>query len=346
MKKKITRRDFVRISAIAAGVVAAGSFGIKALISSAELKRHSETRKLLGTFITITLIDNDPDRATGAIEDTFAEISRLSSILSRHDPASKLSILNRTGQLTAAPGELVSVLEQAQACSELTGGAFDVTVLPLVELYRGHYAEEYGGVQNPPPPDEEAVAQVRKLVGYKMLTLKGRDVTLAKPGMAVTLDGIAKGYIVDQATDLLRLRGMTQMLVEAGGDISLRGMRYDGKPWRVGIVHPRAITGYYEVIESSNGSITTSGDYEAAFTADYRHHHIIDPRTGYSPTELSSATVLANETAYADALSTAALVMGMDEALALLERLPGVEALLIDKKLNSRATGGFLAASA
>ncbi len=340
MKKKITRRDFVRISAIAAGVVAAGSFGIKALISSAELKRHSETRKLLGTFITITLIDNDPDRATGAIEDTFAEISRLSSILSRHDPASKLSILNRTGQLTAAPGELVSVLEQAQACSELTGGAFDVTVLPLVELYPKHMAE------HDKPPDEEAVAQVRKLVGYKMLTLKGRDVTLAKPGMAVTLDGIAKGYIVDQATDLLRLRGMTQMLVEAGGDISLRGMRDDGKPWRVGIVHPRAITGYYEVIESSNGSITTSGDYEAAFTADYRHHHIIDPRTGYSPTELSSATVLANETAYADALSTAALVMGMDEALALLERLPGVEALLIDKKLNSRATGGFLAASA
>ncbi len=281
------------------------------------------------------LIDEEEARATAAIEDSFAEINRLSSILSRHDPTSKLSILNRTGQLTAAPGELVSVLEQAQACSELTGGAFDVTVLPLVELYPKYLAEHNT------PPDDETVTQVRQLVGYEKLSIKGRDITLARPGMAVTLDGIAKGYIVDRVADLLRLRGMTRLLVEAGGDLSLRGMRDDGQPWQVGIVHPRALSGYYEVVETSNGSITTSGDYEAAFTANYSHHHIIDPRTGYSPTELASATVLANETAYADALSTAALVLGMDEALALLEPMSGIEALLIDKELKSRTTSGF-----
>jgi thiamine biosynthesis lipoprotein len=112
---------------------------------------------------------------------------------------------------------------------------------------------------------------------------------------------------------------MTQVLVEAGGDLSLRGMRQDGDPWKVGIVHPRALSGYYEVVESSNSCMATSGDYESAYTADYSYHHIIDPRTGYSPAELASATVTAADTTYADALSTAALVMGADEALALLE---------------------------
>ena len=335
MKKKMTRRDFVRITAIGAGVLAVGGIGIKTLLIGDQLERYSETRRLLGTFISIAIVDSDEAMAKGNIQDTFAEIERLANILSRHDPSSELSRLNRNGHLTNASAELVSVLEQAQDCSELTSGAFDVTVLPLVKLYQSHFT------QHNSPPDAETVAQARRLIGYKMLSLKGRDITLASQGMSVTLDGIAKGYIVDQAAALLKARGMTRVLVEAGGDLSLRGMRDDGHPWRVGIIHPRAITGYYEIVESSNGCITTSGDYEAAFTSDYSYHHIIDPRTGSSPTELASATVLANDTTYADALSTAALVLGMNDTLALLEKMPGVEALLINKELNSRKTSGF-----
>lgn len=338
--KKMTRRSFIRITAIGAGVLAAGGMGLKALISSSGLDTYSETRRLLGTFITITLVDEDQARCVETVQDTFAEVERLSSILSRHDASSELSRLNSTGRLAGASSELVAVLERAQYCAELTGGAFDVTVKPLVELYQDHFAH-YGA-----PPDAAAVAQTRQLVGYQMLNIKGRDVALAKTGMGITLDGIAKGYIVDQAAALLRARGLTRVLVEAGGDLSLRGMRQDGHPWRVGISHPRALAGYYEVLESSNGCIATSGDYEAAFTADYSYHHIIDPRTGSSPTELASATVLANDTTYADALSTAALVLGMNDALALLERLSGVEALLIDKELHSRTTSGFSVASA
>jgi thiamine biosynthesis lipoprotein len=163
--------------------------------------------------------------------------------------------------------------------------------------------------------------------------------------MGITLDGIAKGYIVDQAIALLKARGMARVLVEAGGDLSLHGLRQDGHPWRVGIHHPRALAGYYQVLEQSNGAMATSGDYEAAFTADFRYHHIIDPRTGSSPASLSSATVLASNAASADALSTAAMVLGMTEGLELLERLAGVEALLIDKQVTSRATSGFPAPS-
>jgi len=336
--KKLTRRHFVRISAAAAGALALGSIGLTELLLKGKDARHSQTRPAMGTFVTIIVIDEDEARANATIGDCFAEISRLSAVMSRHDPASKLSILNATGQLSNAPSELVSVLETARACSELTGGAFDVTVLPLVELYPRHI-EEHGT-----PPDDKTVAEVLKLVGYQKLELKGRDIRLAEPGMGVTLDGIAKGYIVDQVAGLLRARGLTKVLVEAGGDLSLRGMRDDGQPWKVGIVHPRALSGYYEVIKASNGCITTSGDYEAAFTADFSHHHIIDPRSGSSPTELASATIIAGETAYADALSTAAMVLGKEAALTLIETLSGVETLLIDKQLKSYASSGFKAA--
>ncbi len=337
MKKKMNRRDFLRITAIGAGVIAAGGIGIKQLMDATGPERISETRRMMGTFVTITVIGDDKAAGTAIAQDTFAEIGRLSSILSRHDSSSELARLNASGSLTGASSELVSVLERAQVYAMLSGGAFDVTMKPLQDLYQDSFA-------NNRPPDAADISGALALVGYRNLIIKGRDLTLAKQGMGITLDGIGKGYIVDQAAGLLKARGMTQVLVEAGGDLSLRGMRQDGDPWKVGIVHPRALSGYYEVVESSNSCMATSGDYESAYTADYSYHHIIDPRTGYSPAELASATVTAADTTYADALSTAALVMGADEALALLEGLTGVEGLLIDKNLHSRATSGFIAA--
>jgi thiamine biosynthesis lipoprotein len=339
MKNKMNRRDFLRITAIGAGVIAVGGIGIKQLMDAAGPELFSETRRMMGTFVTINVIGEGKAGGAATAQDTFAEIGRLSSILSRHDASSELSRLNASGSLTGASGELVSVLERAQFYAEISGGAFDVTMKPLQDLYQDSFAR-YNR-----PPDAADINQALALVGYHNLSIKGRDLTLAKEGMGITLDGIGKGYIVDQAAALLKARGMTQVLVEAGGDLSLRGMRQDGDPWKVGIVHPRALTGYYEVVESSNSCMATSGDYESAYTADYSYHHIIDPRTGVSPTELASATVTAADTTFADALSTAALVMGADEALALLEGLTGVEGLLIDKNLHSRATSGFATAS-
>lgn len=340
MKRSMTRRDFLRITGIGVGVLAAGGIGLELFGSSVpELKRYSETRELLGTWVTITLIDTDESRAADIGQDTFAEIERLSGLLSRHDPKSELSRLNNDGRLSGASGELVSVLKLARYYAELTGGAFDVTVGPLVDLYSAHFARYHS------PPDAAAVAEARQLVGYRMLTINGSDVTLARPGMGITLDGIAKGYVVDQAVALLKARGMARVLVEAGGDLALSGLREDEQPWRIGIHHPRALSGYYQVLEQSSGAVATSGDYEAAFTADFRYHHIIDPRIGLSPTGLSSATVLAGDAASADALSTAVMVLGMTEGLELLERLAGVEALLIDKQVTSQATSGFPAPS-
>jgi thiamine biosynthesis lipoprotein len=337
MKRALSRRDFIRITAVGAGILAiGGSIALRELFAEPELKTYAETRPLLGTFITIKVVDTDEDKAREMVQDTFTEISRLSSILSHFDPASELYCLNKTGQVMGASEELVAVMERSLQYAELTSGAFDVTVLPLLELNEESF-NKYSA-----PPGSDDIAEVKRLVDYKMINIKGQDITLAKTGASITLDSIAKGYIVDLAANLLEERGnMSRVLVEAGGDMFLSGMRQDGDPWRIGVANPRAIGDYYEIISSSNGAIATSGDYESAFTSDYRYHHIIDPRVGLSPAELASATVLASDTTYADALATACIVMGKDEALALMEKLPSVEALLIDKELKSYRTSGF-----
>jgi len=335
MKRKLSRRDFIRITAIGAGVLAIGGITLKELLAEPELKTYAETRALLGTFITIKVVDTDEDRAQDMVQSTFTEISRLSGILSRFDPASELYCLNTTGQVTNASTELVKVMEKSVQYAELTGGAFDVTVLPMLELNQ----ESFHKYSAPPTTDE--LAKVKNLVDYRAISIKGQDITLTKTGAGITLDSIAKGYIVDMAASLLRDKGNDRVLVEAGGDMSLSGTSQEGDPWKIGVVNPRTSGGYYQVINSNGGAIATSGDYEAAFTSDYRYHHIIDPRVGLSPAELSSATVLASNTTFADALATACMVMGRDEALAFMENLPDAEALLIDKNLTSYRTSGF-----
>ncbi|MEQ4489001.1 MAG: FAD:protein FMN transferase [Dehalococcoides mccartyi] len=345
MKNKLTRRDFIRISAVGAGVLAAGGLGIKELITSAAECQYSETKTLLGTSITITLVDSSRDNAEAKVKDTFAEIERLSSVFNRFDITSELYRLNKSGQAIGASSEFVSVLSSAQYCAELSGGAFDPTVLPALTLCQESFAKAKDKTKLP-----FSVAQldeVKYLVDYKEMSIKGKDVVLGRNGMALTLDGIAKGYIVDKATEYLRGRGVSQVIVEAGGDLALQGMREDGQPWKVGIQNPRSgiIGDCYDVIQSSNACMATSGDYENAFTPDYKYNHIIDPRTGFSPQELCSATVIARDTLLADALATAAMVMGVDETLKLLESLDGAEALLIGKDLKSYTTSGYRALS-
>lgn len=334
MNNKLSRRDFIRITAIGAGILAIGGITLNELLTEPELKTYTETRALLGTFITIKVVDTDEDRAQDMVRSTFTEISRLSGILSRFDPASQLYCLNNTGQVVGASAELVEVMKKSVQYAELTGGAFDVTVLPMLDLNQ----ESFQKYDTPPSTDD--IAGIKGLVGYQMINISGKDITLAKTGAGVTLDSIAKGYIVDMAAGLLKDKGNDNVLVEAGGDMSLSGASQDGDPWKIGVANPRN-NSYCQIISSGGGAIATSGDYEAAFTSDYRYHHIIDPRVGLSPAELSSATVLAGDTTFADALATACMVMGKDEALAFMENLPGTEALLIDKNLNSYRTSGF-----
>ena len=164
--------------------------------------------------------------------------------------------------------------------------------------------------------------------------------------MRITLDGIAKGRVVDGGVAALKSMGFTNILVEAGGDLLAYGAHPDGSYWKIGVVNPRPSAGHpwLTTISVEDRAVATSGDYQQTFTSDYHLNHIIDPRSGVSPAELSSATVIASSVTEADALATTLMVLGVADGLALVERLPGVEALVATKDLNIFKSAGFPAA--
>lgn len=334
-KLKLSRRDFIKIAAAGSGAMALGGIGLHEILAQPELKMYSQTQVLMGTYVTIKAVDTDYDNARRMVASTFDEISRLSGVFSRFDASSELYSLNSSGQLAGASADMLEVMKRSMQYSELTGGLFDVTTLPLLELNKDSFEK------NGTPPSSGDIAEVKGLVGYRNINIKGKDITLAVNGATVTLDSIAVGYIVDKAAGILGNGDMQNVLINGGGEIYPAGTKQDGEVWKIGIASPRG-GGYYGIIDSGGWTaISTSGDYEAYFTEDYLYNYIIDPRTGVSPTELSSATVIAGDTTGADALSTACIIMGKDEALSMVEKMDGVEALLIDKNMNSFRTTGF-----
>ncbi|MBK8128731.1 MAG: FAD:protein FMN transferase [bacterium] len=321
----LNRRQFLQITAAATAV--SGVYLLKKRRPGHPLAAFNETRALMGTVINLALIGVDEKAARCAIAATFGEMERLISLFDHRQPQSPLAVLNQTGQLASPSPELLEIITRAQQYSRLTDGAFDISVKPLVDAYQAGL------------PD---AAAYRPLVDYRQIQAGDRQITLAQPGMSLTLDGIAKGRVVDGATAVLQAQGFDNILVEAGGDLMGLGARIDGAPWRVGISHPRlANAGVLRVLPVAMQAAATSGDYMHSFSQDFARHHIIDPRTGFSPTDLASVTVLAPSATDADALSTAVMVLGSDAGLALAARLLHVEALVVTKKMEVRQTAGF-----
>lgn len=323
----ISRRQFLQITAAVGALALSGSTLLPSLFASGTTVR-SATRTLMGTRVHLTVVAEDRWRAQSAIETTFGAMERLIAYFDHRQPASPLASLNRNGALDAAPPELIDVLQRAVAFGELTDGAFDVTVKPLLDAYR------IGA--NP--------TARRGLVDFRQIAIDGQRVRLGIPGAAITLDGIAKGRVIDGGVEALRQMGFAHILVEAGGDLRALGKRVDGAPWRVGIAHPRQAGqgGILSVLPIATQAVATSGDYMNSFTADYSQHHIIDPHSGQSPVDLASATVLAATAMEADALGTALMVLGSKAGLALAERLPAVEAVLVTKNLRVLQTSGVV----
>lgn len=319
------RRDFLKISAVAGAVLASGGVFGRRWLDSQSVSVH-ETRLLMGTVLNLTLVA--PSEASGrqAIQATLDEMTRLVSIFDHRRPVTALARLNRAGGLLQAPIELVQVMTQSVDYGDLTAGAFDVTVKPVLDAIRAG----------------RSPAKDRGLVDYRRIWIEGARIELHQPGMAVTLDGIAKGYIVDKAVDVLKSRGYAGVLIEAGGD--LRGLgSAPTRPWRVGVQDPRPVNGPSLLTSFAlrPGAVATSGDYQNAFTADRSVYHIIDPLRGTSPSDLTSATVLAPRAADADALSTSLMVLGEVRGLAMIERLPGIEAMVVTKDKRLWRTAGF-----
>jgi thiamine biosynthesis lipoprotein len=276
----------------------------------------------MGTVVAITVVHEKPEDAEAAIGEAFEEIKRIERLMSVRDEASEIYALNRGGTdwVKLSP-EVLYVLETAQYYSNLSGGAFDVTVQPLMELWM-EKTRERGQM-----PIADELSEALELVGWNNLILD-RDNTRARfiqYGMGVTLGGIAQGYGVDRAIEILMERGMDSALVEIGGDIRVFGT----KNWRIAVQHPRANGQWLEVIELKDGAIVTSGDYaKYFFLGGRRVHHLIDPRTGYPADKSISVTIIADNAIAADALSTAVFVLGPKEGAELLSSL-GVQGLIV-----------------
>ena len=336
--RSLPRRQVLRISAVAGASALLGGGLLRAALERAGLHRVRQTRTQLGTLVTISAVHTDAEAARTMVAGTFDEIERLESLLSRHRVGTPVWNLNDAGVVRAPPPEVLEVVRKGLDYSVLTDGAFDITVAPLLNLYSASFSQQ--GVA---PPREE-VLRALALVGSRHVRVSDREIAFEKAGMAVTLDGIAKGYIVDRAVEVLRKRGATRVLVNAGGDMASAGESLEGEAWRIGLQDPRVPDGSLGVLRLSGESVATSGDYVQYLTADMSLHHIVDPRTGSSPTHTSGVSVVAPSAMAADALSTATLVLGPREGMELLDRLDGIEGMIVTKDqtvLRSRGLGRY-----
>ena len=288
--------------------------------------KMSETRLLMGTFVAVTLLHESKDGAAQAMDRAFGEIERLSAVFDRHRPDTPVAELNRGGRLTDVAPELRAVMNKAVDFGRLSSGAFNVTVLPVVELFRSH-ANPGGRMEL----SERELSEALELVHLPSVRMTKREIRFDRPGMGVTLDGIGKGFIVDAASDVLARHGAADHLINAGGDMRARGERAPGQPWKVAVEDPHQRGDYPAVLHLRDAAVATSGGYEVFFDADHRHHHIIDPRTAHSPNQSVSVTVTAPTVMEADALATSVFVMAPKKGVRFVDQLPGKECLLLGK---------------
>jgi len=280
------------------------------------------------------------------IDERLEQIERSLSTYREESEISRFNRFPRAGEAFAVSSDFLQVVKAGARVFALSGGAWDGTVRPLVDLWG---FGPRGAAREPPSP--ETIAARLAEVGFPKIEIRDEG-ALVKRQASVTLDlsSIAPGYGVDQVADVIRGDGFSQFLVEIGGEVRAAGSRRDGRPWRVGIGRPRADAApddVYRVAPLLDAALSTSGNYRSFFVRDgVRYSHIIDPRTGRPVANgVVSASVLAPDCTLADGLSTAVMVMGVEAGLALVERLDGVEALVIvetpDGRLEDHASSGF-----
>ncbi|MDW7555479.1 FAD:protein FMN transferase (plasmid) [Azospirillum brasilense] len=314
-----TRRRFLGIAAVAAGLALLPG-GLRA----AGVPVRTWRGVALGADSVIQLAHPDPAEADRLIALCLEEVARLERIFSLYRTDSALVRLNRDGVLEAPPADLVRLLSEAAAFSRRTDGAFDPTVQPLWQLYAGHFARPGA---DPAGPPEAVLRAARELVDHRKLRVEPGRVAFAGRGMAVTLNGIAQGYVTDRVSERLRAEGMTDVLVDLG-EIRALGHHPSGRPWSVGLADPLVEGRNAGTLEIAERAVATSGGYGTPFDAAGRFTHLFDPATGGCAREWLAVTVLAPDATTADALSTALSVAPEARAAVLLDRFPGTAARL------------------
>lgn len=295
-------------------------------------------REMMSTVYQMTIVSDDEPAAHEAMEAAFDEIDRLENVLSEWREGTEISQINAAAGHDAVHvgDDTMTVVRAGLEVSRWSDGAFDLSWAAL----RGLYLFQRG--QERVPTDEEIAARL-PLVNFRDIVLDetAHTVRLAREGMAIGTGGIAKGYALDRARDLLLARGFTQFMIFGGGQVTVHGQRGD-RPWRVGIQHPRR-SDYIGFFETDGGSIATSGDYEHFFIDESgrRWHHIIDLSTGRPATRSMQVSILTEQGIYADAMTKPCFVWGPERCIEWLRDRPGhPEAVIVDSDLRVWMTPG------
>lgn len=304
---------------------------------------YKESRVLMDTYCTITVISPSEKKAKEAIEAGFAEIKRFEGLINYFSPDSETSAIGRSAgeRPVHVSSETLDLVQKTMKISDLTGGAFDPTIAPLVTLW--NFSKR---LPNPDVPSADEINKILKLVDYRKIKIESAasEVYLAEKGMELDLGGISKGYAADKAVEVIKAKGIKAALVAIAGDIRGYGLSTSGQPWKVGIQNPRpdnpdAERPWEDIIATlhlKDSAISTAGDYQRFFIKDgKRYHHIIDPKTGFpSESGLISVSVIAPEGYISDGIDTAVLILGPEKGMKLLEAA-GLDGILVtaEKKI-------------
>ncbi|MCC6533463.1 MAG: FAD:protein FMN transferase [Burkholderiales bacterium] len=319
-----TRRRFLSIVAACA---AAGPIALARGMTAPAVSTWRGT--VMGAAAAMTLVHPDRAKARAAIDACVDEIARLEAIFSLYRADSALVRLNAAGALYAPPHELVELLAFGLALARASEGAFDPSIQPLYRLYACHFAR--GAVR---APSQEEIARVLRRVDYRSIEVGSDRIRLRKPGMAITLNGIAQGFITDRAADRLRAAGFDHVLVDLGEARAL-GQRADGLPWQAAVRDPRDPARMLATLALGEGpgafpALATSAGYGTTFGPDPRIHHLLDPYTGRSANHYLSVSAAAPRATLADGLSTTLSLLAPPRAHALLARYASARAYFVD----------------
>jgi thiamine biosynthesis lipoprotein len=296
-----------------------------------------KTESIMGTDVTITVVTSTYDEGDAAIEAGMAELRRLDAMMSLYKNSSEITKVNLAAgkdPVHVSP-EMIEVVERAEEISKLSGGVFDLTVGPLVVLWQMRLKE--GKV----PADDE-LAKVRLLVNHQNIIVdkKASTIFLKKTGMIMDFGGM-KGYTADRVAALFKERGIKNAIIAVAGDIWVLGRREDGKPWRIGVQHPREHDKTLTVLDLSDKYVSTSGDYERFVIKEKkRYHHIIDPRTGKPSRGVVSVTLVGDKGSFIDPLAKVPFILGPEEGLRIVKKF-GAEAIIVDEKGKIFMTKGI-----
>lgn len=288
------------------------------------------TEYMMDTIITLKIYDGENERAMDRAVERLKEIE---SLMSAHIEDSHLSEINRAAgeSEVKVDNDLYMIIEKAIEIAEISGGVYEPSIGPLVDLWdiKGEGSQERKTI-----PSQDEIDKARDLVNYRDIELLADNkVYLKKKGMKLDLGSIVKGYAADEVRRIFEEEGVKSAIIDLGGNIFAMNVKPDKSPWSIGIQSPFDEASYLGILKMDNQTIVTSGDYERYFELDgKRYHHIIDPRTGYpSENELGGISIVSNNSMEADALSTSVFILGLEKGQELLEYFEDTDAIYVSK---------------